>query len=294
MVSRAIENAQKRVEGHHFDIRKHLIEYDDVMNQQRNAIYSLRRQILAGEDIERKVLDMLSDVTSGILDTFLPEDAKPGEVNVHGLVTAVNRQFGLQLDEGELKGKAVNQLADTVGAGVKEAYDAQKKEIGDFFEQLARMLMLQTIDQRWKEHLERIDRLKEGIHLRAHAQKDPLIEYKKEAFNAFQEMNAWIHEEAMEKLLKIKLVSQERAREVLQDRQELDESGFSYAGGEEDPVGFNSGPKGGLPFAEPSVSRPVARQQLTYGPPDDDEDGPKYNREQRRRLKKEKTKKLKV
>lgn len=293
MVSKAIENAQKRVEGHHFDIRKHLIDYDDVMNQQRNAIYSLRRQILAGEDIERKVLDMLSDVTSGILDTFLPEDAKAGEVNIHGLVTAVSRQFGLHFEESELKGKSVAELSDKVSAGVKEIYDTQKKEVGDFFEQLARMLMLQTIDQRWKEHLERIDRLKEGIHLRAHAQKDPLIEYKKEAFNAFQEMNQWIHEEAMEKLLKIRLVSQERAREVLQDRPELDESGFSYAGGEENPSGYVEAPKGRLPYADPSATRPP-KQQMTYGPPDDDDDGPKYNREQRRRLKKEKNKKIKV
>ncbi len=294
MVSRAIENAQKRVEGHNFDIRKHLIDYDDVMNQQRNAIYSLRRQILAGEDVERKVLDMLSEVTSSVLDTFLPEDAKFADLNLHGLVTAVSRQFGLQLDETQLKGMSVEGITDLVSKGVKEIYDKQKHEIGDFFEQLTRMLMLQTIDQRWKEHLERIDHLKEGIHLRAHAQKDPLIEYKKEAFNAFQEMNVWIYEETIEKLLKIRLVSQDRARQVLEDQPEFDESGLSYVGADENPDNYiNTGIRpsvGALPFAEPPSSRPI-EDTLSYGSPDD---GPQLNREQRRRMKKDKKKKLKV
>ncbi len=298
MVSNAIENAQKRVEGHNFDIRKHLIEYDDVMNQQRTNIYTLRRQILAGEDIERKVLDMLSDVTSGILDTFVPENSKPESWNLEGLVAAVQRQFGLNLPIDEIRQKSIEQITEMVRTGVKAIYDAQKAEIGGFFEQLARMLMLQTIDHRWKEHLERIDHLKEGIHLRAHAQKDPLIEYKKEAFNAFQEMNMWIQEETIEKLLKIKLVSQERAREVIASaHQEFDESSLSYAGAEENPAAFagrapsGAGPVGGgLPLARP----PQGQMTMNYGPQDMDE-GPRLNREQRRQMeKKAKKKKLKI
>lgn len=295
MVSNAIENAQKRVEGHNFDIRKHLIEYDDVMNKQRTNIYKLRRQILGGEEIERKVLDMMSDVTSGLLDTFIPEDAKRESWNLEGFVMGAQRQFGLHLDEAELKSKSAAEITEMLGARVKEIYDNQKKEIGSFFERLARMLMLQTIDQRWKEHLERIDQLKEGIHLRAHAQKDPLIEYKKEAFNAFQEMNMWIYQETVEKLLKIRLVDQERAREVLDTRQELDEAELSYAGAEENVSAFTDGGRpapgvGGLPLA-----RPASPQMLNYGPGDDDDDGPKMNREQRRAMeKKAKKKKLKV
>jgi len=294
MVSNAIENAQKRVEGHNFDIRKHLIEYDDVMNQQRTNIYRLRRQILAGEDIERKVLDMLGDVTSGQLDTFVPEGSKPESWNLQGLVTAVHRNFGLNVGISEFQGKSIEQITEHISSGVKAIYDNQKKEIGGFFEQLARMLMLQTIDQRWKEHLERIDHLKEGIHLRAHAQKDPLIEYKKEAFAAFQEMNFWIQEETVEKLLKIKLVNQERAREVLDNRQEIDTGSLSYAGAEEGAGGgsFPSAPaqvRGGLPFA-----RPQGPMQMNYGPGDDG-DGPKLNREQRRQQQKAaKKKKLKL
>ncbi len=282
MVSKAILNAQKRVEGHNFDIRKHLIEYDDVMNQQRTAIYRLRREILSGEGVERKVLDMLSDLTSSLLDTFVPEDAKPESWNLAGLVTAAQRNFGITLSESELRGVSASTLTEKLGAQVKAVYDKQKEHIGDFFDQLARMLMLQTIDQRWKEHLERIDHLKEGIHLRAHAQKDPLIEYKKEAFAAFQEMNAWIQEETIEKLLKIQLVSQDRAREVLADRHEFDDSGLSYAGAEENISGF--------PVARPQA--PPSRN-MTYSmePGAGDDDGPRLNRQQRRKLEKKSKKK---
>lgn len=296
MVSRAIENAQKRVEGHNFDIRKHLIEYDDVMNQQRSAIYSLRRQILAGQDIERKVLDMLGDITSDLLDMFIPEDGKKESWNLHGLVTDAQRQFGLHLDEEKLKLVTAAEATDLVREGVKKIYDNQKTDIGDFFEQLARMLMLQTIDQRWKEHLERIDRLKEGIHLRAHAQKDPLIEYKKEAFNAFQEMNRWVQSETIEKLLKIKLVNEERTREVLAEHRELEESELSYAGANENAPAFADG--GGTvsaPPARPAAAQPGSTMTYTFGPGPaaEDDDSPKLNREQRRRMEKAKKKKAK-
>ena len=141
-------------------------------------------------------------------------------------------------------------------------------------------------------HLERIDRLKEGIHLRAHAQKDPLIEYKKEAFSAFQEMNAWIYEETVEKLMKIKLVNQERAREVLQDRQELDLSELNYAGADENAAFVpqqSRAPQG----PATTQAQPPQRQMMTYGPGDGE--GPQLNREQRRQQeKKAKKKKLKI
>lgn len=278
MVSRAILNAQKRVEGHNFDIRKHLIDYDDVMNQQRTAIYRLRREILAGEEVERKILDMLSDLTSGLLDTFVPEDTKPENWNVSGMVAGAQRYFGLHMNEAELRGASAALITEKLSHAVKAAYDHQKDHIGGYYDQLARMLMLQTIDQRWKEHLERIDHLKEGIHLRAHAQKDPLIEYKKEAFIAFEEMNRWIQEETIEKLMKIQLVSQDRARQVLADRHEFDDSELSYAGAEE-------GLGGGFPVAKPKAQAPSASSMsYSLGPGDMSDDGPKLNREQRRRL----------
>lgn len=297
MVTRAIEGAQRKVEGHNFDIRKHLLDYDDVMNQQRTAIYTMRRQILKGENIEATVLDMLSEITSSILDTFIPEDGKRDNWDLDGLNTALQRQFGLTLnDEAKAAGSAA-EMTKILSAQIKTIYDKQKAELGSLFEQIARMLLLQTIDQRWKEHLDIIDHLKEGIHLRGYAQKDPLIEYKKEAFNAFQNLNQLVREESVEKLVKIRLVDRESAREMLEDRQEVDQQNLVYAGGEEGPSEFfERGPsepqrpvQGGMPFAQPQQP-----QMMNYNMGDDD-GRPQLNREERRRAeKKAKKKKLKL
>lgn len=297
MVSGAIESAQRKVEGHNFDIRKHLLEYDDVMNQQRTAVYTLRRQILKGEVVESTILDMLSEITSGLLDNFVPVDAKQNAWDLNSLNTALQRQFGLNLQEHELKGSS-EQITSLVSSRVKEIYDAQKASLGPMFEQIARMLLLQTIDQRWKEHLELIDHLKEGIHLRGYAQRDPLIEYKKEAFNAFQQMNQWIREESIEKLIKIRLVDPDSARQMLNEFHEVDPEKLVYAGGEEGPSDFFEGrgpvqsqPPRGLPQSPQRGPQP----NMTFNMGEDDGDGPKMNREERRRMeKKAKKKKLKI
>jgi preprotein translocase subunit SecA len=285
MVSRAIEGAQKKVEGHHFDIRKNLLDFDDVMNQQRSAIYSMRKQILKGEDIERFVLDLLGDVTSRILDLYIPEGARRETWNIDGLVTECSRQFAIQFKEEEMRTMSAEGITNLVGEAVKMAYDRQKEHLGEFFEQIARMLILQTIDQKWKEHLENVDRLKEGINLRAYAQKDPVVEYKKEAFSAFEQANVWIKSEAIEKLFRIQLVNQDRGRQLVEESQdqELDDGALSYQGGEENlPQDF-------MPF-----SRPQQREQtFSYnnGPGPEDQ---RMNREERRRLEKKKKKKLKL
>ncbi|MCB0384320.1 MAG: preprotein translocase subunit SecA, partial [Bdellovibrionales bacterium] len=235
MVTRAIEGAQRKVEGHNFDIRKHLLDYDDVMNKQRTAIYSQRRMLLGGEGVERSILDYLGDVTSRILDTFANENVKPKDWDLDGMNTALRQQFGLTIqfpDVAELPG---DKLTSMVSAAVKEIYDRQKNSLGQFFEQIAKMILLQTIDHKWKEHLQRIDHLKEGISLRAYAQKDPVIEYKKEAFRAFEEMNQIIQSETIEKLLKVQIVAPEQAAEDFQEERarELDDSAFDYAGADE-------------------------------------------------------------
>ncbi len=209
MVSRAIEGAQRKVEGHHFDVRKHLLEYDDVMNQQRTVVYGLRRHVLGGENVTATVLEMLGDVTSRLLDIFADENVKKEEWDLQGLNTALAQQFGFQIDFPPLAELTATRVTQLVGDAVKEAYERQKAHLHSYFEQVQKMVLLQAIDARWKEHLFRVDRLKEGINLRAYAQKDPLIEYKKEAFNAFTEMNHLIKVDAIEKLLKVQLVTQE-------------------------------------------------------------------------------------
>jgi preprotein translocase subunit SecA len=209
MVTRSIEGAQKKVEGHNFDIRKHLLEYDDVMNKQRQVIYGLRREVLLGERIEELVKDMLGEVTSKLLDLNVPEGRKQSDWNIEGLQVALNQQFNAKLDASGVQ--SVEELIERVKQAVQTTYDNQKAHLGQFLEQVQKMLLLQSIDQRWKEHLQRVDQLREWINLRAYAQKDPLVEYKNEAFSMFEEMTFLVKAETLEKLFKIQLVVNNQA-----------------------------------------------------------------------------------
>ncbi len=278
MVSRAIEGAQRKVEGHNFDIRKHLLDYDDVMNQQRNAIYGLRRQILEGVEAERIVLDMLGDVTSGVLDTFVPEDGKKEAFDLKGLNVALQQQFGVQVEVET--GSNVEKITEKVSAAIKSVYDRQKDKMGPLFLQVQKMILLQAIDVRWKEHLQLIDRLKEGINLRGYAQKDPLIEYKKEAFLAFETLNQSIRSEAIEKLLKVQIVMNEESNQLAGFRSQSDSEDFEYSSPEENLQG------GGFPSITPQAP---TRGKMSYSSGSSGgDDGPKLNRAQRRRMEKKK------
>ena len=282
MVTNAIEGAQRKVEGHNFDIRKHLLDYDDVMNQQRNAIYKLRRQILEGKEIERTVLDMLGDVVSVMLDTFVPEGAKESEWNLDGLNNFLTQHFGFTLDFNKTKGAA--QIQTAISENVKKIFEMQKKSMGPYFERICTMIMLNAIDQRWKEHLYRIDKVKEGINLRAYGQKDPLIEYKKEAFKEFEVLQNIIKNETVEKVMRVQLV-QDAAQEAIENLrpEEQDLGELNYAGAEENASAFSNLPaQGPGQSAEPNGIGP-ARRKFTAGPPQGD-DRP-LNRAERRRSK---------
>lgn len=290
MVSRAIENAQKKVEGHQFDIRKHLLEYDDVMNQQRSAIYIWRRKVLGGSDLERMILDDLGDVTSHILDNFANETIKVQNWDLGGMNTALSQQFGLHIDFGDPGQLNAQGMTEMVSKAVKEIYDNQKEHLGQFYDQVATMVMLQTIDQKWKEHLEYIDKLKEGINLRAYAQKDPLIEYKKEAFAAFQAVSMAIKSEVVEKFLKIQIVAPEKV-EAMNHRRQLDDSRFDYDGADDSDIGAvhapQQDPAGGMPYASREQALAAQRNsQRSRSTGDDSSDG--LNRAERRRMKKKK------
>jgi len=266
MVTNAIEGAQRKVEGHHFDVRKHLLDYDNVMNMQRNAIYKMRRQILEGKDIERSLLDMLGDVVSVILDTYIPEDAKPSDWNLEGLNTNLMTQFGFKL---ELKaGLTADQIQEEITSRVKKIFDHQKSSMGPYFEQISKMIMLNSIDQHWKEHLYTIDKVKEGINLRAYGQKDPLIEYKKEAFRAFEHLNNAIKSETVEKMMRVQLVGEgmEDALERMKPT-EPDTEDMNYSAPSENVESFtdmdsmNGG--GAAPTPEPQSTK----RRMTAGPP---------------------------
>jgi preprotein translocase subunit SecA len=276
MVTNAIEGAQRKVEGHQFDIRKHLIDYDDVMNKQRTVIYRMRRQVLEGNDVERTILDFLGEVTSGILDTHIPENGKKEEWNLDALNTALSQQFGIRLDLESLVNNS-EVITEGVSKAVKETFERQKASMGPFFPQVQKMVLLQSIDNHWKEHLQVIDKIKEGINLRGYASKDPLIEYKKEAFQTFENLNNIIQRDVIEKLMKVQLVAQQPgAEEALEGLrpEEADLSELDYQAPNDSDIGI---------MEEATVSAPE-RQRMTFSnaPPEEQ----RMNRADRRKSKK--------
>ncbi len=290
MVSRSIEGAQRKVEGHNFDIRKHLLDYDDVMNQQRTIIYGMRKKIMEGENVERTFLDMLGDVTSALLDINAPADQKKETWNLEGLNTSLQQQFGLRIDFQTFPTLTAESLTDTVSKIIKEAFDRQKKSLGTFYDQVQKMVLLQAIDHHWKEHLARIDHLKEGINLRGYAQKDPLIEYKKEAFLAFEQLNFAIKSEVLEKFMKVQIVSQDQAERLQDKLQTPDLAELNYQGGDEAAAGGAvAAPRSSAPPAgaarESDESPPPQRMRMRAGPPSNEPERV-LNREDRRRMEK--------
>ncbi len=313
MVSNAIEGAQRKVEGHNFDIRKHLLEYDDVMNKQRTVIYGLRRKVLNGveSELDQILLDMLSDTTSNLLDKFADEKTKPQLWDVNGMQIALQQQFGVtvQIEPSQM---TVEGLTQAVKNAVKSHYDLQRETLGDFWRQMQKMILLQTIDARWKDHLKIIDYLQDAVRLRYTAQKDPLVEYKKEGFAAFERMNDTIASEVVEKIMKVRLVSRENADEAIaeQEQRRRQQQKLNYQGSEASeaasvlkratpgpvanaPMGSAGGGGGleGLPPGFPSRSgRQPERQggSLDRSP----DDGPKLNRQQRREIEKKKNKRV--
>lgn len=281
MVTNAIEGAQRKVEGHNFDIRKNLMEYDSVMNQQRNAIYGIRRKVLEGQEIERTTLDWLGDVVSTLLDTYAPENAKKEEWNLEGLNNSLTQTFGFKVDFANMPVNS-ESVTDSVKSGVKSIFERQKGSMGSFFEQVQKMILLQSIDHHWKNHLAIIDRLKEGIGLRGYAQKDPLVEYKKEAFKAFESLNNTIRMDAIEKIMRVQLVAQQSEEEVMDslrpEEANLDELDYSSPG--ESDIGHTLTSSGADVLDEAPKMNKMTFQS---GPRDDRQ----MNREERRRLEKQ-------
>ncbi len=204
MVSRAIENSQKRVEAHNFDIRKHLLEYDDVMNKQRKEIYAFRLEVLQRESLKDRVMDMIDDEVDGFISVFCPENTDSEEWDSNGLKDALYGTFSINIQPDLSLSR--NELADKISAAVKQMYDQKEKEAGsEIIRYMEKVVLLQVIDTQWKDHLLGIDHLKEGIGLRGYAQKDPLVEYKKEAFELFADMSGRIINEVLMRLFRIQV-----------------------------------------------------------------------------------------
>ncbi len=204
MVSKAIENAQKRVEAQNFDIRKHLLEYDDVMNKQRTEIYAFRKEILQGGDnLQQRILSMMDEIVDEQLAIYCPEDTRFSEWDVKGLKDSIYGVFSVALDSVP---EDIQQLREKLYADIRGSYKAKEDEIGqEMMRYLEKMIVLQVVDSQWKDHLLAMDHLKEGIGLRGYGQRDPLVEYKREAFDMFGEMSGRISAEIVSRLFKIQV-----------------------------------------------------------------------------------------
>jgi preprotein translocase subunit SecA len=224
MISRAIENAQSKVEGHNFDIRKQLLEYDDVMNQQREVIYRQRREALSGKDLKSEIQDMIRDKAEQIADTFAADNPHAEEWDLKEIRDAVHQQFNFRLngfDEQTLDGLNRDGLAEMIFEAADNIYQVREAAIGsEECRQLERFVMLQTVDNLWKDHLLSMDHLKEGIGLRGYAQQNPLIVYKKEGYEMFHDMIERIKDETLGILFRIQIAEPEKMENYHQPKQQ--------------------------------------------------------------------------
>jgi len=231
MISKSIENAQKKVESRNFDIRKHLLEYDDVLNTQRDVVYTQRKEILSGgENLKEGFLEKVDDIAEEIAESYIPEKMDSAEIDFSALKEAVQRMFNINVDFENNTGEKVSKenIARLISDRAREYYEEKEQDISsEIMRQIERFVMLQSLDYLWKDHLLNMDHLREGIGLRGYAQKDPLYEYKREGFDTFSAMISRYNEEVCQKLFKVQPVSDmdmeriERKRQMEQEKMVL-------------------------------------------------------------------------
>jgi preprotein translocase subunit SecA len=198
LITKRIASAQEAVEAQHFASRKHLLEYDDVMNKQRQAVYGMRRQLLEGTDQTERIKEIIQGIVASFIDVRCPEKTHATEFDLTGLQSDVLSQFGVKIDLDELNGLLRNEVEDHVVELLERRFKEKEELIGpENMREAERVVMLNVIDNQWKDHLLSMDHLKEGIGLRGYGQKDPLIEYKKESFELFQDMMDRIEDETI-------------------------------------------------------------------------------------------------
>jgi len=211
MISKSIETAQRRIEEHNFEIRKQLLDYDNVMNKQREVIYGKRRETLEGASLKENILEIANKIIDDLLAVYITNDTH----DIAGLMNVLKLKIAVDIEQGFLEGRKKEEIRQDLTNKIIEIYEEKEKAIGsDLMRHLERMVFLQIIDTKWKDHLYAMDSLREGIGLRAYGQRDPLIEYKREAFDMFSQMIASIEEEAVETVLKLQAARPERFRGV--------------------------------------------------------------------------------
>ena len=188
IISNAVENAQKKVEGRNFSVRKNVLKYDDVMNAQREIIYKQRREVLDGENIHDSIVSMIEFVADNIVNMFI--DAESSELNIESLNTEITNIFGFDMLETIKNNKSNSQtISEELKKKAMEVYAEKEQEIGqEEMRELERVVMLKVVDEKWMNHIDSMDELKNGIGLRAYGQKDPVVQYRLEGFDMFEEM----------------------------------------------------------------------------------------------------------
>ena len=267
MLNRAIENAQRKVEAHNFDIRKHLLEYDDVANDQRRVVYGQRNDLMEDDDIHEVILDFRHNVFGKIVDQYMPEGSIDEQWDVPGLEKALDGEFGikvpvhnwLEADEDLTE----SDVSERISTSVTEHFEAKEAETGtDVMRHFEKALMLNVLDQQWKDHLGNMDYLRQGIQLRSYAQKQPMQEYKRESFEMFTDLLENIQHEVVRILARVQVKAEEDVEAVEEQRKK--EAPLQYRHDAASAVtDDNSQGQGGVPD-EPFVrdGRKVGRNEV--------------------------------
>jgi len=213
MVSKALENAQKRVEAQNFQIRKRLYEFDSVMNTQREVVYSLRRDILEGKDLKNRIKGFIEEIVSDAVYSLLPEE-DPELWDLEGLKAFFKEWLGREVEVPQVRDR--EELIKALTEEVFRLYEAKEEEVGSplAMRELERLILLNLLDHAWREHLHTLDKLKEGIYLRGYAGRDPLIEYKKEAYELFEDMMKRVKQNTVSTLMSVQISSEEQLKEA--------------------------------------------------------------------------------
>jgi preprotein translocase subunit SecA len=240
MVSRSIERAQKQVEGRNFEVRKHLLEYDDVMNKQREAIYGMRRDIFDGKEEKEYVLGVAKDILETVVETHCPERADPSEWGLAELSNDVLAYFDIDVRKAglDLAKMGDREIADELWQRIEAKYEEKEQRVSpQLMRLLERDVMLRYVDLAWKDHLFALDHLKEGIGLRGYGQRDPLQEYKKESYSLFGALKERVEDSVIKTLFRLEPVSEEHMEHERQRRE-------------------RSAPSSRMQFSAPSTSAP--------------------------------------
>jgi len=278
MISRAIENAQKKVEGRNFEIRKHLLEYDDVLNKQREVIYAQRRQVLEGENLRQKLLGMIEDAIESSLALYADEKLYEEEWDIEGLLAYGEKIF---LPPGRLKVEdfqefSREEIKEKLLSAAQDYYSQREEELGpEVMRELERRVLLYTVDSKWMDHIDAMHQLRQEVGLRAYGQQDPLVEYKYEGYEMFQEMVRSIQEDVVRRLFNVRVSREPERRSAAEPVKTVKAQGGGAMG---EARGEETAPAAGSGSGAGAKKKPVTVQKVGRNAPCPCNSGKKYKK----------------